>query len=698
MTSVRIQTGATEPITVKALAKNGSPLTGLTDLFIRIRRFSDGFFLDFADTTFKASPGTINSAALSEISATNAPGVYELSNGFDFSTITNAAADDTYIIIVIQTPGTNAVLPGPGEVKEGQYVDDIDAPISGRAAPGDAMDLVANAVDAAAIATDAIDADAIAADAIGSSELATSAVNEIRDAILDDATRFSGADIAAILADTAAIDARLPSDPADESLQQASHAQTQADIAALNDLSAQEVRDAMKLAPTGGAPAVGSVDEHLDDILADTAAIDGRLPSDPADESLQQASHTQTQADIAALNDLAIADVQTALTNQGYTAARAPNLDNLDATVSSRSDFDESTDPVELLDAGGAAGTSAAELVTDIEADLAANHGAGQWDGTDSDWTAAEREQIRFRLAMDGTQTDPTTGTGTLESILADTDAIDSRLPSDPADESLQQAAHTQTQADIAALNDLSGQEVRDAMKLAPTGGAPGAGSVDEHLDDILTDTADMQPRVVAIETDTADMQPRVAAIEVDTNEMQGKLPTNNIMGSSVKTDKDDEIDAILADTAAIDARLPADPADESNQLAQHTATQAAIAALNDPSVADIADGVWDEPVGDHQAAGSTGKALTDASATADPGAIADAVWDEAAGDHTAVGSMGEAQNESQEGANKIDGSATVDPGSATPGSLLDRLTNKDGSQTYDQSTDSLEGIRDRIG
>ena len=33
------------------------------------------------------------------------------------------------------------------------------------------------------------------------------------------------------------------------------------------------------------------------------------------------------------------------------------------------------------------------------------------------------------------------------------------------------------------------------------------------------------------------------------TNEMQGKLPTNNIMGSAVKTDKDDEIDRILTAT-----------------------------------------------------------------------------------------------------------------------------------------------------
>lgn len=42
----------------------------------------------------------------------------------------------------------------------------------------------------------------------------------------------------------------------------------------------------------------------------------------------------------------------------------------------------------------------------------------------------------------------------------------------------------------------LTAQQVRDAMKLAPTGGAPGVGSVDEHLDDILADTADIQPKI----------------------------------------------------------------------------------------------------------------------------------------------------------------------------------------------------------
>lgn len=50
----------------------------------------------------------------------------------------------------------------------------------------------------------------------------------------------------------------------------------------------------------------------------------------------------------------------------------------------------------------------------------------------------------------------------------------------------------------------------------------------------------------VSLQTAT---QNSIDAIETDTNEIQGKLPTNNIMGSSVKTDKDDEIDAIKSVT-----------------------------------------------------------------------------------------------------------------------------------------------------
>ena len=47
----------------------------------------------------------------------------------------------------------------------------------------------------------------------------------------------------------------------------------------------------------------------------------------------------------------------------------------------------------------------------------------------------------------------------------------------------------------------------------------------------------------------TDETEAQIDAIEEDTDEIQGKLPINNIMGSSVKTSKDDEIDAIKAQT-----------------------------------------------------------------------------------------------------------------------------------------------------
>lgn len=87
-------------------------------------------------------------------------------------------------------------------------------------------------------------------------------------------------------------------------------------------------------------------DQLLLDVAANLAAINGLNDIDIADvqTALTNQGYTAARAPnldnldaaISSLNDLSIGDVQTALTNQGYTAARAPNLDNLDVTVSSR--------------------------------------------------------------------------------------------------------------------------------------------------------------------------------------------------------------------------------------------------------------------------------------------------------------------------------------------------------------------------
>jgi hypothetical protein len=73
-------------------------------------------------------------------------------------------------------------LPGAYGVGEAGYIlgTYLDALISSRAAPGDAMDLIANAVDATAIATGAIDADAIAASAITAAKIADNTITNAK--------------------------------------------------------------------------------------------------------------------------------------------------------------------------------------------------------------------------------------------------------------------------------------------------------------------------------------------------------------------------------------------------------------------------------------------------------------------------------------------------------------------------------------
>lgn len=67
----------------------------------------------------------------------------------------------------------------------------------------------------------------------------------------------------------------------------------------------------------------------------------------------------------------------------------------------------------------------------------------------------------------------------------------------------------------------LTQQQVRDAMKLAPTAGVPAAGSVDQHLDDIETDTGTTLPGligapVVDLATDLANVPTNLLAATVD--------------------------------------------------------------------------------------------------------------------------------------------------------------------------------------
>lgn len=97
----------TETLTVffHAVDSSNANITGASDLQVGIWRDSDDTWLDFSDDTFG---GTITTrfTALSEIDATNAPGVYKLT--YDLSNVTNhSATEDTWLLVTKESSGSD---------------------------------------------------------------------------------------------------------------------------------------------------------------------------------------------------------------------------------------------------------------------------------------------------------------------------------------------------------------------------------------------------------------------------------------------------------------------------------------------------------------------------------------------------------------------------------------------------------------
>jgi hypothetical protein len=97
--------------------------TGLSNVLVNVRRRSDGFYLDWADDTFKASGWTTQNAAMTEVGST---GQYE--RALLLSNVLNLILDDVYIITVSHV--TSRYSPQIGELKAGDWVSNLDAPIS----------------------------------------------------------------------------------------------------------------------------------------------------------------------------------------------------------------------------------------------------------------------------------------------------------------------------------------------------------------------------------------------------------------------------------------------------------------------------------------------------------------------------------------------------------------------------------------
>ena len=114
----------------------------------------------------------------------------------------------------------------------------------------------------------------------------------------------------------------------------------------------------------------------------------------------------------------------------------------------------------------------------------------------------------------------------------------------------------------------------------------------DDDIDAILTDTNEVQGKLptnyIMGSSDQANVDEDIDAILTDTNEIQSKLPTNYIMGSSDQSDKDDDIDAIKERTD----NLPDDPAGKSQIEAAISVSEANIRGSENDDLKDISDQV----------------------------------------------------------------------------------------------------------
>lgn len=117
-----------EPIVLDVRDENRSPFIGATGVAVRVRRNSDGFYLDWTGNIYRSSGWTTLDRSTTAIDAVNAPGMYEVTGGYPTPSISNAVSDDHYIVIPVNTgaPDTvGAVLPPPHEFKVGFWADAI---------------------------------------------------------------------------------------------------------------------------------------------------------------------------------------------------------------------------------------------------------------------------------------------------------------------------------------------------------------------------------------------------------------------------------------------------------------------------------------------------------------------------------------------------------------------------------------------
>jgi len=361
------------------------------------------------------------------------------------------------------------------------------------------------------------------------------------------------------------------------------------------------------------------------------------------------------------------------------TAQRAANLDNLDATVSSR----ESD-----ANAGSRFAQVAKDLTVAKEATVAAIKAKTDQFSFDTGRVVAKAEVVSDKTGY-------SLSSGAEDSLVDKVwdEALAGHATAGTAGKYLQDAGGAASPASIA-----------DAVWDEARAGHLAAGSFGEALQGVLStaraanlDNLDATISSVSDKVDASDIAAAVWNAARATYTAGGSFGESNqgqlsaaraaLLDNLSRLDvvvstraAQTTVDTINGNTDELESRLTATRAAKLDLLdaaISSRASQASVSSL--PSAAQIADAVWDENLADHLTAGSTGKALDDADAVANPAAIADAVWDEVRAGHATPGTFGE----------------TLDAAISTRATQTS--VNDIKGAGFNASTDTLEKIRDKI-
>ena len=509
---------------------------------------------------------------------------------------------DTNLDVVLSTRASAAALTALET-----HGDSTWATAAGFAVPGSAMDLVSNAVDAAALATDA--------------------VTEIKNSILSDGTSFAGASIATILADTGT---DIPA--------------TLADMAGAGFVTGTDSLEAIRNRGdsdwvTGAGSSAPATAAAVWDALAasyntaDTmgealnAAGGAFTPSQVADavwteaitDHLGAGQAAQYVSDILADTAAMGPDVVNILAD---TAAMEPTVtSNLDAAVSSRAvpggDVNTLTMGTDSISAGALSAAAVSEITTAVAAQITTDHGSGDY--LSATGFAVPGSAMVLTAQQEADIVDAVWDESNAAHVIAGSTG-----------ESLDTAAQAGSAVNPAAIADAVWDEDRTGHTTAGTFGF--------YLDAAVSVAGDPSAVATAVWGDT-----------------QSGYTTPGTFGYYV-------------DGQITDAGDPAAIADAVWDEAQSSHTTAGTfgfyldsevsTAGGGATPAQVADAVWDEYVSQHTTAGTFGEnlgtavstravagdemAITSGAESAIANAAADAVWDEAASGHTAGGSFGE--------------------------------------------------------